>query len=443
MKKILILAYDFPPYVSVGGLRPHYWYEHFKVMGIYPIVVTRNWNPIHGNELDYIQPSDTNEVVFEETDKGTLIKAPYKTTLSNRLNLKGKNNKFSNLLKKISTGWNEIGQWFFPFGTKYTLYKAANSYLKTHKVDAILATGEPFVLFRYASKLSKEFDIPWVADYRDPWSNNSLRSKTKLSFWFNVRNERKALANVAHISTVSDFVKKKIELILSEKPISIFPNGYNEDAFKHIETIPQNDSILTISLAGTLYDWHPYKYFLETLDAYLQKNTSKELKIEFFGINKADEIKQIVKQSTCLKDVVFIYPRMANQQLLAKMAESNVLLLFNYYSYMGTKIYDCLALNRKIILCFENDKEANKLKEKYYSMSAITGLSEHLQADLIQETKSGIAVKDCAHLEQILDELFKEFQIKGCIESHTIGAENYSRKIQTERLVKILKENFY
>ncbi len=438
MKKILILAYDFPPYISVGGLRPHYWYEHFKEMGVYPIVVTRNWNPIHGNALDYIQPSDTNEVVIEETDKGTLIKAPYKATLSNRLNLKGKNGKFFNILKKISTGWNEIGQWFLPIGTKYELYKVANTYLKENKADIILATGEPFVLFRYASKLSKEFDIPWIADYRDPWSNNSLRSKTKLSFWFNKQNEQKALANVTHISTVSDFFKKKIELILGEKPISIFPNGYNEDAFKKIEHISQNNETLTISLAGTLYDWHPYKHFLETVDAYLQKNTSKQLKIEFFGINKADEIKQIIEQSTCLKDTVFIYPRMANQQLLAKMAESNVLLLFNYYSYMGTKIYDYLALNRKILLCFEGDKKANQLKEKYYNVSSITGLSEHLQADLIQETKSGIVVKDAIHLEQVLDELFSEFEQNRKIENHTIEAENYSRKIQTERLVKII-----
>ena len=119
MKKVLILAYDFPPYVSVGGLRPKYWYENFKGMGLFPIVVTRNWHPIHGNALDYIQPSKTNEVEIEKTENGVLIKTPYKATLSNRLNLKGKKGLLSNLLKKISTAWNEFGQWFLPIGTKY------------------------------------------------------------------------------------------------------------------------------------------------------------------------------------------------------------------------------------------------------------------------------------------------------------------------------------
>ncbi|MBW7868852.1 MAG: glycosyltransferase [Brumimicrobium sp.] len=440
MKTVLILAYDFPPYVSVGGLRPHYWYEHFKEMGIYPVVITRNWNPIHGSELDYIQPSDTDKVIIEETELGTLVKTPYKTTLSNRLNLKEKNDIFSNILKKISTGWNEMGQWFLPIGTKYEIYKAARSYLKANKVDLILATGEPFVLFHYAAKLSKEFGVKWVADYRDPWSDNTSRSKSSPSFRMNVRNERLALRNVAHITTVSDFMKKKIEQIIGKKPIAIFPNGFNENAFEGIKTETQNTEVLTISLAGTIYDWHPYLAFLQTIHTYLVKYPEKRLKIHFYGINKEQEIQALITQNENLKEVVVFHPRMKNLLLLREMAKSNVLLLFNYYSYMGTKIYDYLALNRKILLCFEDDMEAQMLKEKYYNMASISGLSESLQADLIHSTNSGIVVKDREQLEKVLDDLFEEFEQRKYIENHTIGAENYSRKIQTERLVKLLIE---
>lgn len=54
MKKVLILAYDFPPYVSVGGLRPYSWYKYFKEFGLYPIVVTRQWEnkkPLDATQL--------------------------------------------------------------------------------------------------------------------------------------------------------------------------------------------------------------------------------------------------------------------------------------------------------------------------------------------------------------------------------------------------------
>ena len=59
------------------------------------------------------------------------------------------------MLKKISTGWNEIGQWFLPIGTKYELFKAAENFLKDNRVDIIITTGEPFILFKYASQLSE------------------------------------------------------------------------------------------------------------------------------------------------------------------------------------------------------------------------------------------------------------------------------------------------
>ena len=50
--------------------------------------------------------------------------------------------------------------------------KAAEDYLATNKIDCILATGDPFVLFHYAKKaLRKKHNVPWIADYRDPWSS--------------------------------------------------------------------------------------------------------------------------------------------------------------------------------------------------------------------------------------------------------------------------------
>lgn len=439
MKKVLILAYDFPPYVSVGGLRPSYWYENFKKMGLFPIVVTRNWNPIHSSDLDYIQPSKTKEVEIEETEKGILIKTPYKINLSNRLTLKGKNDPFSNLLKKLSTGWNEIGQWFLPLGTKYELYKAADNFFKKNRVNVIIATGEPFVLFKYASKLSKKFNIPWVADYRDPWSQNTSRRKGLFFRYFTPILEKKYLKNVSFISTVSEFFSFKIKELVKNKPFVIIPNGYDENIFTSYTKTIQNNDTLTISLAGIIYEYHPYKLFLNVISDYLEINSNRKVRIHFYGISNKKEIYSIIEQRGNLKDSIKIFPKIPNNQLVQELSKSNILLLFNDYSIMGTKIYDYLALNRKIILCFENDEEANLLKKRCFNYKPIKGLSESLQADLIRKTNSGIIVKDREHLHKVLDDLCHEFEEKGYIENHTVGAEMYSRKVQTEKLVRKLK----
>ena len=68
-----------------------------------------------------------------------------------------------------------------------------------------------------------------------------------------------------------------------------------------------------------------------------------------------------------------------------------------------------------MILCYENDSEANLLKQKYFPIDESGKESKHLQADLINETNSGLIVKDAAHLMEVLKELYEE--LKGKLES--------------------------
>ena len=154
MKKVLILAYDFPPYVAVGGLIPFNWYKHLKEFGVEPIVVTRQWGNVHGNHLDYISAGESEESIIENTEFGIIIRTPYKPNFANRLMLKYGDKKHRILRKSISAFY-EIAQFIFPIGPKAALYRGAREFLKNNEVDLILATGDPFVLFSFASKLSK------------------------------------------------------------------------------------------------------------------------------------------------------------------------------------------------------------------------------------------------------------------------------------------------
>lgn len=92
----------------------------------------------------------------------------------------------------------------------------------------------------------------------------------------------------------------------------------------------------------------------------------------------------------------------------------------------------------EILLCFDSDPAALALKEKHYDISALNGISEQLQADLIAYTQSGIVVQDANHLQTVLKDLLLEFQTNGFIASNTVHANEFSRKRQTEKLVAIL-----
>lgn len=438
MKQLLILAYDFPPYVSVGGLRPYSWYKYLKEYGVYPIVVTRQWENDFGDERDYIAPSKSKETIVEETEFGTIIRTPYKPNLANRIMLKYGKNRFS-LARKAISAFYEFAQFIFNVGPKSGLYHGAKEYLKQHKVDAIIATGEPFVLFRYASKLSKTNGIPWIADYRDPWTQNVSRSNNCVSKRWNSFWEKRISNSAKCITTVSDYFKYQIKQTVN-RPFEIIPNGYSQEAVDSTTEITQDSDCLRIAFIGTIYKWHPLESILDCLEKFASSAILPNFELNIFGTNEPESIKQLVsKKHPSISGKINIHSRISNDELLKILARHNVMLLFNYYSFMGTKIYDYIGIKRKIILCFSNDPDAIKLKKQFYTMKEFDGLSTHLQEDLINETNSGIVVRDKQHLSQVLADLYEEFKATGRIACNSTNTEKLSRKGRAEELANLVK----
>ena len=131
MKKVLILAYDFPPYVSVGGLRPYSWYKYFNEFDIYPVVVTRQWGNKYGNHLDYIDQGHSENAIIEESEKGTIIRTPYKPNIANKIMLKYGDSGFR-IFRRIMTAYYEFAQYIFFVGPKRKIYFEAKKYLKNN-----------------------------------------------------------------------------------------------------------------------------------------------------------------------------------------------------------------------------------------------------------------------------------------------------------------------
>lgn len=436
MIKVLVLAYEFPPYISVSGLRPLSWAKYAQEFGLDVTVVTRQWTDHTGQVLHYVAPSATNHDLCERKNSYNVIGSPYYPSISNRILLKYGEQKFKWLRKSI-TAFLEISQYYIPVGTKRQLFLSAKKELKNNKYNYIIATGEPFVLFHYASSLSKEFGIPWIADYRDPWSQNMHHGFVLKHVYKHI--ERKIIRTAKEITCVSEFVAQNI-IEFTSKPATILPNGYDPEVVKKVENIEQNTEVLTIAHAGTIYDWNPYKLFLETVAIFLIENPLVKLKIRFYGLNKIREVTECVSNFPVLGNVVKILPKLPNQILIKELKECNVMLLFNYFSYMGTKIYDYLGVKRNILLCFENGLETDSLKQKYYSIKEPENLSNTLQKDLIAQCNAGYSVKNHTDLPIILEKLNTEFLKHGKIKWRGKMTEQNSRKNQVKRLSLLLKD---
>jgi len=435
-KIVLILAYDFPPYISVGAQRPYSWYNYLNEHGFYPIIITRQWANNYGNNLDYIAPGDSKKAIIKKTETGSIIQSPYKPNLSNRLLLKYGKNRFR-VLRKLITAYFEVMQWFFICGPKKEVYKHAKSYLKQNKVDIIIASGEPFILFRYASLLSKKFKTKWIADYRDPWSQNKSRSSNSFLKKLNHYNEKKYVSTSSHITTVTEFFSYQIQNIIKSKKISIVPNGYDINSLKSLESVKQKSDSLNIGFVGTIYPWNPIEPFLRVISKLIDKGLS--IKLNLYGINNTDEVKEIATSNfPKLLNHICFFEKIEYKIMMEKLAENNVLLLFNYYSFIGTKIYDYLAAQRLILLCFENDAIANKLKADHFILPDHNWNNKNLQANLLTETQSGIFINDISMLETVIEDLNNDLKQKGYVECIPKNIDKYSRQEQTKKLVNVI-----
>ena len=438
MIKVLILGYDFPPYVSVGGLRPFSWYKYFREFGVDPVIITRQWGNSYGNHLDYIAPGTSASEIIEENELGTVIRSPYHPNLSNRILLNKGESKWR-LIRKENSAFFEVAQFYIPVGPKIEVYHTANRYLKSNKVDLILATGDPFVLFHYANKLSKEYNTPWIADYRDPWSHHKENTRTFFVKLWLKSLEKRIVSQSIYATTVSTFVQEKINGILPKLPMEIIPNGYDPDALAAVHDITPQNKVLRFAFVGTIYEWHPLELFLEQLHLF-KKNNEISLEVNFYGTNKTTWINEFIR-SKCpnLIGTVNTYSKMPNQALLKTLASHHVMILFNYYSYLGTKIFDYLAIKRQIILCFEQDPVAEALRKRYFSIEESSNGNTQLQADVLRKTNGGIVVTDAANLQRVFTSLQEEFLRTGNIACDSRDIEQYSRRIQVERLASLIK----
>lgn len=441
MLKVLILAYDFPPYISVGAQRPYYWYKYFREYGIEPVVVSRQWNNNFTGADQYVAEGYSDVDVIKETEFGMLLKAPYKPNAANRLYLKYGDKKFR-FIRKVISGYYEIMQWYFPIGPKMGIYKTSKEYISKNKVDIIIASGDPYILFKYASKLSIKYSIPWIADYRDPWiekpANHSLALylKKQFDFW----NERRFLKNVSFITTVSEYFEALIRTHINNKSYKVIPNGFDADSIKEAITVNQNAEFFTITYIGRIYKYYPLEYLLSILNEFVKNNSSIKMRLQFIGISGEFNLELIKQKFPETSFHINIIPPQSSIDLFSYLAASNVLLLFNMYSIIGTKIYDYIAIKRKILLCFSDDNEAKKLKENYFT-SEMEGISgQNASSQLILEKDAGIIVKNKEHLLDVLNNLYKEFSETGQIACHSKDISEYSRRAQTEKLAALIHE---
>lgn len=424
MKKILILAYDFPPYNSIGAQRPYSWYKYFKEFELYPIVITRHWDTEIQNPIDYIKPSLNKAVSCESNEYGTIYRVPFAPNMRDRFILKYGLSRLP-IIRKILSLWYIFAEFIHPFfDAKYAIYLQAKKICAEQKIDSIIACAEPFILFSYAKKLHKKYSIPWIADYRDGWSTDTLSNLTFFnriiySGIFSII-EKKIVRTSSCITTAAPVYKQQLENLFLTKKIHVVFNGYFEELYTN--NSKNNTSCFSISYAGQIYDYQPIEIFLEGVKLFLEKTNCTDIRICFYGINFYTEQKQRVQEySSFLEPYLFFTDRLPADALLSELESSHVLLLLSspHEERLAGKLFDYLPLQKKILFVLDD----------YGVMSSI-----------LHETNTGVFCEDVISVAEQISQAYKEWQQTGRVACNSQHIEQYSRKNQAQVMAGICKQ---
>lgn len=424
MKKVLVLAYDFPPLISIGAQRPYSWYRYFAEQGYQVTVVTRKWPASTNRQEDYVKPTEAGDSI-EGDDEGlrTVIRTAYKPNMRDKMLLHFGLNRFVIIRKILSFIYAISEHLFLAFDSKQAIYHAADIYLKEHKVDYIIATGEPFILFKYASVLSKKYSTPWVADYRDGWTNNQGGYRNtkldKLLNKFQQGREQKYIANAVLITTAAPAYKEQLQKIHPTKKVEVVFNGYFEEYYDSLQVEEANEKFI-ISYAGTIYSYQRIDMFMQGFNTLLSKLPNANIELRFYGLN-AGLKESITDMAGGNVGYIHFFNKITTAELAKELAVSNINLLLSakYVNTLASKVFDYMAV-RKPILLVENDFG--------------------ILAEILRECNAGQAIENSDELANVLMKHYNDFmQNEGRhVWVNSDNVQKYSRRAQAKVFVSLL-----
>lgn len=172
-KKVLLIAPYFIPRRRVGSLRPFKFAIHLSSLGYEPVVLTI------GHQPDQLT---SKERMMLESIKILSIDSPFDRTSGPSKMKKSKNETKKSLAEPVLSWIDKhcpIDTWILLFILRWGWIKRV---AKITKPDLIMATGDPWSGLWLGEKLSKKLKIPFVADFRDPWTLGGLELRERSSF---------------------------------------------------------------------------------------------------------------------------------------------------------------------------------------------------------------------------------------------------------------------
>ena len=346
--KILLISYYFPPYNAVGAVRPGKLARFLQRLGHEVHVLTAADPPVAMGLPLEIAATLVHEV------QGWSVNAPLHFLLGGRA-------------KVAIQGFQGVGKgqpWVQRLGDMYkTLlhwpdaemgwvggaHAEGRRLLSNDDFDLIYVTAPPYSALRVGARLSREHDLPWVAEFRDLWVDNHAYAHPMWRRKLERRWEASLLAGAAALVTVSPPLAAKLRRY--DKPVWEICNGFDPDDMADVTSaLPVDVNELRIVYTGNIYTgYYDTNMFCAGIAKFVLNGG--RLRVHVVGRNVAAIVQ--TAENHGVQDLFDVQATVPRPEALALQQSADILLLFLWNTGEGgiytTKLFEYAATSRPIL----------------------------------------------------------------------------------------------
>lgn len=299
--------------------------------------------------------------------------------------------------------------------------------IKSEQIDCIYTSTPPHsahLIGLYAKKLT---GVPFVADFRAPWTQNEYFDEMKPIQWQKSLEEKLELSVhrgaevvISNSTWEGEGYSRKYAPLVGEKFFPIL-NGYDPDDFDPSGAVSYDK--FTIVYIGSLYKRRSPDLFLKGLAQFIEKHPEARSRTTALFIGPRDSTLRSLSDQLGINDLIQTVDFLPQSEAYKYLFGAHVLLMILGFDQRGkgvipAKIFEYLPVGRPILALIPEGETAAMVR-KYDAGTIITS-------------------PDTAQVEQALSRYYEEYRKNPVVTPQVRVIEEYTRRHQTKQFAELL-----
>ena len=339
MKRVLMVAFHFPPLAGSSGIqRTLRFARHLPAFGWQPLVLTATTGA-------YERTSDDLD---REVPSGLVVRRALAFDAGRQLSIRG---RYPGVLARPD-------RWMT---WQFDAVRVGSRMVREFRPDALWSTYPIATAHLIAEKLHQRFNLPWVADFRDPMAQVGYPADPKTWSAFK-RIEEAVHANAARSVFTTPGAARMYRARYPEaaERIRVIENGYDDESFaageaEAVASGPLREGVVTLLHSGIVYpSERDPSHLMEALGRLKQEGAidARRMRVRFRAAVH-DELLASLARRCDVEDLVELLPPIPYREALVEMLRADGLLVLqasNCNEQIPAKLYEYFRARRPLLV---------------------------------------------------------------------------------------------